>query len=151
MVPSAQLEVDCSARFPPDHSGGAVDRLPDSAGHGARHRISDGEFALPGLHFFFAFEDSRLPRSHQPLLAVQAVLPEAQISVGLALVVFAQTFGGAIFLTIAQTIFTNSLRDKMIEYLPNTDVRPILAAGATGGQEGCIGRRPTRRVAGVFR
>ncbi|KAK0716265.1 major facilitator superfamily-domain-containing protein [Lasiosphaeris hirsuta] len=67
-----------------------------------------------------------------PLLAVQAVLPQSQISVGMALIVFANTFGGAIFLTVAQTIFTNSLRKHVEEYAPTIDLQQLLDAGASG-------------------
>ncbi|KAK3360512.1 putative MFS multidrug transporter [Lasiosphaeria hispida] len=70
-----------------------------------------------------------------PLLAVQAVLPQAQISVGMALVIFTNTFGGAIFLTVAQTIFTNSLRSHIEQYVPTIDIEQVLAAGASGIRE----------------
>ncbi len=45
---------------------------------------------------------------------------------------FSQTFGGAIFLTVAQTIFSNSLSVKIAEYLPNIDAGKVISAGATG-------------------
>lgn len=68
----------------------------------------------------------------QPLLAVQAVLPQDQIPVSMAFLIFSQTFAGAVFLTIANTIFANNLVTKLRENVPGIDVRRVLAAGANG-------------------
>ncbi|KAK3313584.1 putative MFS multidrug transporter [Apodospora peruviana] len=67
-----------------------------------------------------------------PLISVQAILPEDQIPTSMALLIFSQTIGGAIFITIANTIFANSLVKKLVEYVPDIDVPRVLAAGATG-------------------
>jgi len=67
-----------------------------------------------------------------PLVAVQNTLPPAQIPVGMALVMFSSTFGGALFLSFSDTIFTNSLRSLIPHYAPNLDADRVLAAGATG-------------------
>ena len=58
------------------------------------------------------------------------VLAEEQLSVAMALLVFSQTFGGAVFLTISQTIFTNSLRSQLSETLSPTVVLRVMGAGA---------------------
>jgi hypothetical protein len=42
---------------------------------------------------------------------------------GIALVVFSQTLGGAIFLAFAQTIFSHSLVTGLAEYAPTVSVR----------------------------
>ncbi|KAK3385784.1 putative MFS multidrug transporter [Podospora didyma] len=67
-----------------------------------------------------------------PMLAIQAVVPQSQNSVAMALLVFAQTFGGAIFLTIAQSIFTDSLVSGLQAYTPTIDIERIVHAGASG-------------------
>ena len=68
----------------------------------------------------------------QPLLAVQAVLPQDQIPVSMAFLIFSQTFAGAVFLTIANTIFANNLAEKLVENVPDINVPRVLAAGANG-------------------
>ena len=63
---------------------------------------------------------------------MQSALAQEQIPVSSALLVFSQTFGGAIFLTISQTIFANSLSDSLSERLPPITVGKIIQAGARG-------------------
>lgn len=45
----------------------------------------------------------------QPFVTVQAVLPLDEISTGTAVMLFAQLGGGAIFVSVAQTVFTSEL------------------------------------------
>ncbi|KAK0609908.1 major facilitator superfamily-domain-containing protein [Bombardia bombarda] len=66
------------------------------------------------------------------IVAVQTVLTPDEISVGMALVIFSQTFGGAIFLAVAGTIFNNSLRELLLEYVPGIDPAALAKAGASG-------------------
>jgi hypothetical protein len=44
---------------------------------------------------------------------------------------FSQTFGGAIFLSFADTIFTNSLKSELPQYAPSVNPEVVIAAGAT--------------------
>ncbi|KAK9243070.1 major facilitator superfamily domain, general substrate transporter [Lipomyces tetrasporus] len=67
-----------------------------------------------------------------PIIAVQNVLPPPQIPVATALVMFSQTFAGALFLSFSDTIFTNSLSTLVPQYAPNVDPQTIINAGATG-------------------
>lgn len=67
----------------------------------------------------------------QPLTAVQTNVPAAQLSVGTALVVFTQFFGGAIFIAFAQTTFTNSLGPALREFAPNVSAKFVIDTGAT--------------------
>ena len=69
------------------------------------------------------------------MLAVQAVLPPEQISVGMAVLSFSQIFGSAVLLTVSNTIFDSSLQKKLAEFLPNIDPLKIIAAGAVGMHE----------------
>ena len=67
-----------------------------------------------------------------PIVAVQNNLQPMQIPVAMAMVMFSQTFGGAMFLSFGDTIFTNSLRSLLPQYAPNVDAQAVIAAGATG-------------------
>ncbi|KAL9063634.1 MAG: hypothetical protein Q9157_008152 [Trypethelium eluteriae] len=67
-----------------------------------------------------------------PIVAVQNTLPPNQIAVAMALVVFSQSFCGALFLSLCEVIFTNSLKTLIPEYAPSVDPQTIISAGATG-------------------
>ncbi|KAJ5680303.1 hypothetical protein N7536_011442 [Penicillium majusculum] len=66
-----------------------------------------------------------------PIIAVQHVLPPSQIPIATALVMFSQTFAGALFLSFSDTIFTNSLSTLIPIYCPSVDPHTIINAGAT--------------------
>ncbi|KAL4787634.1 major facilitator superfamily domain-containing protein [Aspergillus varians] len=67
-----------------------------------------------------------------PIIAVQNVLPPPQIPVATALVMFSQTFAGALFLSISNTIFNNSLKSLIRHYAPSVNPQTVIDAGATG-------------------
>ncbi|KAJ5501836.1 Major facilitator superfamily domain general substrate transporter [Penicillium expansum] len=67
-----------------------------------------------------------------PFVAVQNLIPHAQISVAMAILVFSLNFGGATFLTFAETDFSQSLPVAIAHYAPGVDASAIIAAGATG-------------------
>ena len=67
-----------------------------------------------------------------PIIAIQNTLPPAQLSIGMSLMVFSQTFGGALFLAVADTDFTSSLVKVLTNISPPVDVQAIVEAGATG-------------------
>ena len=67
----------------------------------------------------------------KPLIAIQNNLPVAQISVGMSLAVFTQTFGGALFLSFAQTTFSNGLTKYIPTYAPGINAQTVIQAGAT--------------------
>jgi hypothetical protein len=50
----------------------------------------------------------------------------------MAILLLCQNFGGACFLTFAETVFSQSLKDAIATYAPGTDYALINAAGATG-------------------
>jgi hypothetical protein len=66
----------------------------------------------------------------QASLAAQAVLPGPDVSIGIALMFFGQQLGGAIFLAIAQNVFTQQLI-KELTGLSGLDPEQILNTGAT--------------------
>ncbi|AEO67911.1 uncharacterized protein THITE_2117084 [Thermothielavioides terrestris NRRL 8126] len=69
----------------------------------------------------------------QPLMAVQTVLDIADVATGTSVIVFLQTLGGALFVSVSQNVFTNKLVHYVAEYLPQIpDPSFILGVGATG-------------------
>ncbi|KAL7916751.1 MFS general substrate transporter [Trichoderma velutinum] len=70
--------------------------------------------------------------AQQPINAIQANLPKEQLSTGTALIVFCQNFGAAVFISISQTIFQNSLTTKLEDIVPAVDVSAVVEAGAIG-------------------
>lgn len=53
----------------------------------------------------------------------------------MALLVFAQTFGGAIFLTISQAVFNHTLGEELSSHLPLEVANAVVTAGARGVQD----------------
>ncbi|KAK4445100.1 DHA14-like major facilitator [Podospora aff. communis PSN243] len=68
----------------------------------------------------------------QPLMAVQTVLAIEDVPTGTAIIVFMQTLGGALFVSVAQNVFTNKLVEYIGSYVPGIP-NPlfILGVGAT--------------------
>ena len=68
----------------------------------------------------------------QSLIMAQTVLHKKDIPIGTAIMMFSQTLGGAIFISVAQNVFTNELL-KNIEALaiPHFNPQIVLATGAT--------------------
>ncbi len=68
----------------------------------------------------------------QPLMAVQTVLGIADVPTGMSLIIFLQTLGGALFVSVAQNIFANKLVSYVGEYVPEMpNPSFILGVGAT--------------------
>ncbi|CZR65599.1 related to MFS multidrug transporter [Phialocephala subalpina] len=66
-----------------------------------------------------------------PIVAIQNILTPEQIPIGMSLVAFFQTFGGALFLAFAQTIFSRSLVDGLKKFAPTVDAQTVITAGAS--------------------
>lgn len=67
----------------------------------------------------------------QSIITVQAVLPMKDIPVGTALAAFTQTFGGALFVSVAQNVFNNRLIQALPEAAPGLNPGIVLSSGAT--------------------
>ncbi|MCJ1366565.1 hypothetical protein MMC16_005694 [Acarospora aff. strigata] len=67
----------------------------------------------------------------QPLIAAQTVLHIDDVPVGTSVIMFTQQFSGALFISVAQNIFTNKLVTGLAEAVPNIPPGIILATGAT--------------------
>lgn len=50
----------------------------------------------------------------------------------MALIIFAQQFGGSVWLAVAATTFSSGLGSALKKYAPGIDPKLIAAAGATG-------------------
>lgn len=67
----------------------------------------------------------------QILVAVQTVLPKNDIPIGTAIMMFSQTLGGALFISVGQNVFTNQLLKNLKTVVPDLDPSIVLAVGAT--------------------
>jgi hypothetical protein len=67
-----------------------------------------------------------------PLIAAQHNAPHSQNAIATALVVLAQNLGPAIFLSLAQVIFSSGLESELARHAPGVDVAEIVRAGAAG-------------------
>ncbi|GKT41661.1 efflux pump roqT [Colletotrichum spaethianum] len=68
----------------------------------------------------------------QGFTAVQAILPPDEISIGTAAVVASQSLGGAIFISVGNTLFQNHLLQASAQNMvPGVDIRAVLEVGAT--------------------
>ncbi|KAB8235333.1 major facilitator superfamily domain-containing protein [Aspergillus alliaceus] len=64
-----------------------------------------------------------------PQVAVQTVLSVKDSPIGIAIIIFAQNFGPALFVSIAQTVFTGQPLARVGSILPNLDAYPLSAMG----------------------
>ena len=68
----------------------------------------------------------------QPVVAVQTVLDIKDVAVGASLIIFTQSIGGAMFVPVGQTVFTNRLVSSLKEHAPAVDPKSVLDGGAAG-------------------
>ena len=66
-----------------------------------------------------------------PNIAVQTVLPDDEVSIGLSLLQFVGLFGGTIFVTVSQTMLENKLVKGLAGVLPDLDPSSLGGQGAT--------------------
>ncbi|KAF7341341.1 DHA14-like major facilitator [Mycena venus] len=66
----------------------------------------------------------------QPILAAQATLELKDVAVGTAVLMFSQTLGGALFVSIGQAIFTTTLTTSLVQKVPGVNPAVVLSAGA---------------------
>jgi hypothetical protein len=67
----------------------------------------------------------------QTLVAVQTVLPADDVPIGTAIMMFSQTLGGALFISVGQNVFTNQLIKNLASVVPDLDASIVLRTGAT--------------------
>ena len=66
-----------------------------------------------------------------PAIAVQTFLKAEDVSIGVAIILFFQCFGPAVFITIAQTVLVASLDSGLRSKLPGVDAKEVINTGAT--------------------
>jgi hypothetical protein len=66
-----------------------------------------------------------------PMTAMQTVLSQADIPFGSAIIMFFQSLGGAIFISVGQSVFQNGLKSYLTSHAPDIDPAVIISAGAT--------------------
>jgi hypothetical protein len=64
-------------------------------------------------------------------IIVQNCLDEKDVPIGTAIVMFAQTLGGALFISVGQNVFTNKLLELLRRDVPEIRAEIVLAVGAT--------------------
>jgi hypothetical protein len=64
----------------------------------------------------------------------------------MSLVIFSQTFGGALFLSFAETVFTNGLVKALSTFAPEVNAEIVINAGATAVSSAV----PQSSIAGVL-
>ncbi|KAL9094341.1 MAG: hypothetical protein Q9165_003482 [Trypethelium subeluteriae] len=67
-----------------------------------------------------------------PIIAVQNTLPFPQIPTAMALLMFSQAFGGALFLAFSELIFNNGLQSLIPKYAPGVNPVTVINAGGVG-------------------
>lgn len=68
--------------------------------------------------------------AQQPSVAAQTVLPRKDVSIGAALIMFSQTLGGAIFISVGNNIFDTRLAHNLMT-IPGIDIGSVARTGAT--------------------
>ncbi|KAF4309844.1 putative mfs transporter protein [Botryosphaeria dothidea] len=88
----------------------------------------------------------------QTLIAVQAALPTVDIPIGTAIMMFSQTLGGALFISVGQNVFTNQLVKNIASAIPEGGAQLQGLVQATGATElqGAITRVFPQYLAGVL-
>lgn len=66
-----------------------------------------------------------------PILTPQVVLDINDVAVGIVVTMFSQLLGGALFISVAQNIFTNKLYNGVIIAAPGVDPKNAMGQGAT--------------------
>ncbi|KAJ5382596.1 hypothetical protein N7517_000507 [Penicillium concentricum] len=59
-----------------------------------------------------------------PYIAIQNLVPPPQIPIAMAIIIFCQNMGGAVFLIVANSIFTNGLRAELQKHIAEIGVNP---------------------------
>lgn len=63
---------------------------------------------------------------------VQTTLSENDVATGIGLILFAQTFGGALFVSVAQLVFLENISKALKTLAPNLNPKSVLDGESTG-------------------
>lgn len=67
----------------------------------------------------------------QPMIVAQTALKAEDVPSGTAIVMFSQTLGGSIFISVAQNVFQNQLFHNLALNVPDANAAKLVSAGAT--------------------
>ena len=67
----------------------------------------------------------------QALMAVQTCLPPRDVAIGTAIIMFSQTLGGSLFVSVGQNVFQNQLLKNLKAAVPDFPPGVVLSTGAT--------------------
>lgn len=67
-----------------------------------------------------------------PIIVAQGVADPVDVSSISAIILFFQTITGAVFISVAQVLFTNKLLQRVRENVPGVNPGAVLVTGATG-------------------
>jgi len=67
----------------------------------------------------------------QTLMAVQTCLPPRDVAIGTAILMFSQTLGGSLFVSVGQNVFQNQLLKNLRVAVPEFSASIVLKTGAT--------------------
>src|SRR5437762_14390478 len=68
----------------------------------------------------------------QPVIAIQEGLPGEDIAIATSSITVFQYLGGAVAISLGQTIFRNRLKPALRRYAPDIDAQRLFNVGATG-------------------
>jgi len=67
----------------------------------------------------------------QANIACQTVLSREDIPIGITIIAFAQFFGGTVFVTVCQTVLSNTLTSQLSMKIPGLNAATLSGTGAT--------------------
>ena len=103
--------------------------MPIGAGLISTWKVDTGHGEWIGFQVLYGF--SLGLGMQQAQLAAQTVLKRADVPTGMALVVFMQTLGGAVFISVGQNVLTSHLVDGISRLVDGLDPALIVNTGAT--------------------
>ncbi|CAI7670061.1 unnamed protein product [Penicillium pancosmium] len=84
-----------------------------------------------------------------PQAAVQTMLPPADVNLGIGVILFGQSMGPAVFIAIAQVIFTNQLSSRLENIVPGLTPAYIEERGLGDIKNGVPGQRLDEVLSGI--
>ena len=103
--------------------------MPIGAGLISTWRVDTGHAEWIGFQVLYGFALGL--GMQQAQLAAQTVLERADVPTGMALIVFMQTLGGAVFLSVGQNVLTSHLVSGMSGLVGGLDPAVVVNTGAT--------------------
>lgn len=71
----------------------------------------------------------------QGIYMVQTTLPEEDVAIGVGIIFFAQTFGGALFVSVAQTVFLANISKVLSRIAPGVSPQSVINSASAGSAQ----------------